>query len=265
MNTIIIAPTGKMGRLIIEEALTFPDLNIVGAVASENSPSVGKDIGLVARTGQLLGLKVVGDLSTIIETGDLIIDFSTVEASLKVLELAVQYKKKLVCGTTGFSNEQFNLFKEASKSIPILYAANTSKMIHLMNKAIGLLTSELGDEVDIEIIEMHDAHKKDAPSGTSLEMGKLISDIRHHNFDDYVEYGRKNQRESGKIGYHSVRAGNIPSTHTIIFGMENERLEITHHAYNWNALAKGACLCALFLKNKEKGWYDVQEALKTDF
>lgn len=262
MNTIIIAPTGKMGRLIIEESLKFEGLTLVGAVSSKNSPSVGKDIGLVARTGHLLNIDVVDDLKTIIKNCDVIIDFSTIESSLHVLELAVQYKKKLVCGTTGFSNEQFNLFREASKSIPILYAANTSKMIHLMNEAIGLLTSKLGDDVDIEIIEMHDAHKKDAPSGTSLEMGKLISNIRDKNFDDNVEYGRKNKREAGKIGYHSVRAGNIPSTHTIIFGKENERLEITHHAYNWNALANGACLCALFLKDKEKGWYDVQEALK---
>ena len=130
--------------------------------------------------GYDLGVPVVDDLGTVIDECDVIIDFSTKEMAMEVVKLAIEHKKALVCGTTGFSAEEFSEFEKAAEFIPMLYAANTSKLVNVMNKLLELVAKTVGEELDIEILEMHDQWKKDAPSGTSKEMGEvkkqLVSD-----------------------------------------------------------------------------------------
>jgi len=113
-----------------------------------------------------------------------------------------------------------------------LYAANTSKLVNVMNRLLEYAVKAIGQEVDIEILEMHDQHKKDAPSGTSKEMGEIMAHALGKELKDVAVYGREGEspREPGTIGYHSLRAGNIPSSHTVYLGGLGERLEITHHS-----------------------------------
>ena len=146
-------------------------------------------------------------------------------------------------------------FEEAGKQIPMLYAANTSKLVNIMNKLLELVTATLKDEIDIEILEMHDQWKKDAPSGTSKEMGEIMAHALGKELSDIAVYGREGEspREPGTIGYHSLRAGNIPSSHTVYFGGMGERLEITHHSYNWEALQEEPVTVLLILKGKALG------------
>ena len=106
-----------------------------------------------------------GRLESVIDNCDVIIDFSTKEMAMDVLEQAVAHGKALVCGTTGFTEEEIQKFKEAAEKIPMLYAANTSKMVNVMNKLLETVVSILKDDVDIEILEMHDQWKKDVPAG----------------------------------------------------------------------------------------------------
>ena len=183
---------------------------------------------------------------------------------MEVLAAAIAHKKALVCGTTGFSEDEFEAFKKASQIIPMLYAANTSKLVNVMNKLLEFVTKTVGKELDIEILEMHDQWKKDAPSGTSKEMGEVMAHALGKELKDIVVYGREgvSPRETGTIGYHSLRAGNIPSSHTVYFGGMGERLEITHHSYNWECFARGACDCAIYLKDKEPGFYSIKDVLK---
>ena len=154
-------------------------------------------------------------------------------------------------------------FEEAGKQIPMLYAANTSKLVNIMNKLLELVTATLKDEIDIEILEMHDQWKKDAPSGTSKEMGEIMAHALGKELSDIAVYGREGEspREPGTIGYHSLRAGNIPSSHTVYFGGMGERLEITHHSYNWECFARGACDCAAYLDGKAPGFYSIKDVL----
>ena len=154
-------------------------------------------------------------------------------------------------------------FEEAGKQIPMLYAANTSKLVNIMNKLLELVTATLKDEIDIEILEMHDQWKKDAPSGTSKEMGEIMAHALGKELSDIAVYGREGEspREPGTIGYHSLRAGNIPSSHTVYFGGMGERLEITHHSYNWECFARGACDCAAYLEGKGPGFYSIKDVL----
>jgi len=182
---------------------------------------------------------------------------------MEVLELAIAHKKGLVCGTTGFSQEEAQRFKDAAKEIPMLYAANTSKLVNVMNKLLELVATTIGEDADIEILEMHDQWKKDAPSGTSKEMGEIMAHAMGKELEDIAVHGRKGAcpREKGTIGYHSLRAGNIPSSHTVYFGFMGERLEITHHSYNWECFARGACDCAAYLADKEPGYYTIKDVL----
>ena len=182
---------------------------------------------------------------------------------MEVLDAAIAHKKALVCGTTGFSPEEMQRFRDAAKEIPMLYAANTSKLVNIMNKLLELVTKTAGNDLDIEILEMHDQWKKDAPSGTSKEIGETMAHALGKELSDIAVYGREgaSPRVPGTIGYHSLRAGNIPSSHTVFFGGMGERLEITHHSYNWECFARGAVDCAAYLEGKEAGYYTIQDVL----
>lgn len=266
MKVIVIGPRGKMGRLITQAVAKRNDLTLAAAIAPKGRDYIGEDLGTVALVGKSLGIPVTDDLEDVIDTGDVIIDFSTRETSLEVLSLAVKHKKALVCGTTGFSPEEMQQFRDAAPSIPMLYAANTSKLVNIMNKLLELVTSTLKDEIDIEILEMHDQWKKDAPSGTSKEMGEIMAHALGKELDEIAVYGREGEspRIPGTIGYHSLRAGNIPSSHTVFFGGMGERLEITHHSYNWECFANGACDCAAYLAGKDPGFYTIKDVLHLD-
>ena len=143
MKVIVIGPKGKMGKLITQVAASRDDMELVGAIAPKGRDYIGKDLGTVAMTGFELGVPVTDDLESIIDSCDVIIDFSTKEMAMEVLDLAIAHKKALVCGSTGFSAEEMKHFEEAGKQIPMLYAANTSKLVNIMNKLLELVTATL--------------------------------------------------------------------------------------------------------------------------
>lgn len=263
MKVIVVGPRGKMGKLITQIAASRDDMELVAGVAPKGRDYIGKDLGQAALVGYDLGVPVVDDLESVIDQCDVIIDFSTREMAMEVLKMAIAHKKALVCGTTGFSPEEFQKFRDAANEIPMLYAANTSKLVNIMNKLLEIVTKAVGDEADIEILEMHDQWKKDAPSGTSREMGEIMAHAMGKELSDIAVYGREGEcpRQKGTIGYHSLRAGNIPSSHSVYFGFMGERLEITHHSYNWECFARGACDCAAYLEGKEPGFYTIQDVL----
>lgn len=263
MKVIVAGPRGKMGKLITQIAASREDMQLVAGVAPEGRDYIGMDLGQAALVGYDLGVPVVDNLESVIDGCDVIIDFSTKEMAMVVLELARKYKKALVCGTTGFSEEEMERFRAAASEIPMLYAANTSKLVNVMNKLLEIVAEKIGEEADIEILEMHDQWKKDAPSGTSKEMGEIMAHAMGKEISDLAVYGRHGEcpREKGTIGYHSLRAGNIPSSHSVYFGFMGERLEITHHSYNWECFARGACDCAAYLADKAPGFYTIQDVL----
>ena len=263
MKVIVMGPRGKMGKLITQVAAQREDMELVAGVAPKGRDYIGTDLGTAAMVGRELGVPVTDDLASVIDDCDVIIDFSTKEAAMEVLDLAVAHGKALVCGTTGFGPEKMNRFREASEKIPMLYAANTSKMVNVMNKLLEMVVNILKDDVDVEILEMHDQWKKDAPSGTSKEMGEIMAHAMGKELSDIAVYGREgaSPRVPGTIGYHSLRAGNIPSSHTVFFGGMGERLEITHHSYNWECFARGACDCAAYLAGKPAGFYTIHDVL----
>lgn len=262
-KVLVIAPKGKMGKLIVQIVNERDDMKLVGTVAPPGRTYIGEDSGIAAGLGIKIGSPVFDNIDDVIGHCDVIIDFSTTEMSMAVLAKAVSNNKAVVCGTTGFTKDELVNFEKAAKVIPVIHAANTSKAVNCMNKLLEMTTKAIGYDADIEIIEMHDRKKLDAPSGTSKEMGHIIAENLDVSFDDVAKYGRhgKGERPENEIGYHSIRSGDISSSHTVIFGMMGERLEITHHAYNWLCFARGACDCAKFLDDKTTGMFHVSDVI----
>lgn len=264
MKLAITAPAGKMGKLVVREALKRPDdFEIIGAIGRPGSDYIGKDVSVAAKT-DFVGANTTTDIDALVAACDGVVDFSTVECAMDVARSCAKYGKPILIGTTGFTAEQEAELEEIAKKIPLLIAHNTSKAVNLIYEIAKIMTRVLGAESDIEIIEMHDRKKLDAPSGTSREMGMAIAEELDKNLDDIADYGRKRGRgvrEDGRICYHSIRAGDISSTHTLMFGMAGERVEVTHRAYDFSTFAKGSLDGILFLLGKEPRIYAYKEVL----
>jgi len=264
MRISVTAPKGKMGSLILQSAIERNTITIAAALAPSGRPYLGQDAGLVCGLGASIGTLITDDWNEALQNTDILIDFSTVETGRFALNKALEYRIPLICGTTGFSPEDHAAFRSAAQSIPIMPAANTSRVIHLMSRLLKLSASELGSKADIELIEMHDRNKLDSPSGTSKELGHAICEGLGQNWESSVVFGRHGHgaRKTGELGYHSIRSGDISSSHTVLFGLTGERLEITHHAHNWRCFAEGALDCAEFLVGKAPGLYTVENAFR---
>lgn len=248
VNIVIIAPRGQMDKLIVEAAAKREDIRIAGGVGTPGRDYIGKDIGIVAGLGFEVGAVVYDDIENIIDECDLVVDFSTVELSMEVLESCIAHKKALICGTTGFTEEQTAALLAAGEKIPMMKAANTSYVVNVMRELLGEAAAKLGSKCKIEIIEMHSETKIDAPSGTAIELAEEMAErAPDKTYDD--------------IAFHSIRAGNTPSTHRIIFGCMGEKMEISHDAYDWRCYAEGACDAVEFMADKEPGLYSMEDVI----
>lgn len=248
VNVVITAPRGHMDKLIVQAAAKREGIRIVGGVGTPGSDYIGKDIGTVAGLEEEIGAPVVDDIEKIIDACDLVVDFSRVELSMAVLDACLSHGKALICGTTGFTEAQTEALLAAGEKIPMMKAANTSYVVNVLRKALGDIAAKLGAKCSIEIIEMHSETKLDAPSGTAIELAEeMASRAPDKSFDD--------------IAFHSVRAGNTPSTHRVIFGCMGEKLELCHDAYDWSCYAEGACDAVEYMAEKEPGLYSMEDVV----
>lgn len=250
MKVIVTAPKGKMGKLIIKVAVERDKIDVSAALGPKGRPYIGEDAGLASGLGYKIDAPVVDDLSAVIDGCDVIVDFSTVELSMEVLGMAVRHKKPLILGTTGFSGEQLREIAAAAKEIPVLKAANTSYVISVMKDILAAAAKALDGKSDIDIIDMHDRMKKDSPSGTAIELAGFMAKA----------IGRENDLDF--VNFHSIRSGDISSSHTVIFGCLGERLEITHHAHDWECFARGATDAAFFIADRAPGFYTMQDVIR---
>ena len=154
---------------------------------------------------------------------DFVIDFSSPEGSLSLLKKAGGKNVLIVCGTTGFTNFEFEELKELAKFCKILYSQNFSIGVFKLAKVLKILSTEFAD-YDAEILEKHHNLKKDSPSGTALLMGKTIADARGVDFDEVKNFNRKSQRKDGEIGFASIRQGAIFGFHEVSFAGKDERI-----------------------------------------
>jgi 4-hydroxy-tetrahydrodipicolinate reductase len=259
----IVGVSGRMGTVLCKAAEQANETTLAAAISRPNSLSIGKDAGELSGLGTL-GIKVVDDLSAVIDDFDVLIDFTRPDASMVIIEQCRKAGKQLVIGTTGYSDAQKSVIAEAAKDIAIVLAPNMSVGVNLALNLLALAAKVMGDYTDIEIIEAHHRHKVDAPSGTALRMGEVIADALGQDLKDCAIYGREGitgERDRKTIGFSTIRAGDIVGDHTVMFADEGERLEITHKATSRMTFANGAVRAAIWLKDKPNGLYDMQDVL----
>ncbi|WP_297211567.1 MULTISPECIES: 4-hydroxy-tetrahydrodipicolinate reductase [Thermodesulfovibrio] len=259
----VCGAAGRMGSRIIALSKEYAELKVVGAIESKANPKVELDAGAVAGIGEM-GVKISEDISKVIGETDVVVNFTSPEATLEHLEIVRKNKKSMVIGTTGFSNEQISIIQNASRDIPIVLSPNMSIGVNLLFKILRDVARVLGDDYDIEIFEAHHRMKKDAPSGTAVKMAKVIAEALGRNFDEVAVYARKGiigERTKKEIGIQTVRAGDIVGEHTVLFGGLGERIEITHKASSRDTFARGALKAALWLYGKSAGLYDMGDVL----
>ncbi len=264
--TVRIAVTGaagRMGKTLIEAIKNAEGCKLTAAFERPDSSLVGVDAGELAGLGKN-GVIVSGDLEKHAAQFDVLIDFSVPAATLNNAKICAAHGKKIVIGTTGFSAEQKNELLGSIKNIAACMASNYSTGVNVCFKLLALAAQVLGDDYDVEIYEAHHKHKIDAPSGTALSMGEVVAKTLGRNLRDVAVYGREGitgARKRETIGFATVRAGDIVGDHTVMFGADGERVEITHKASSRMSFARGAVRAANWLGAQQPGLYDMQDVL----
>jgi len=251
---------GRMGKRIIALASNDPELEIKSAIERADHPGISIDAGREARIGPI-NVPVKSGLT---EKVDVLIDFSAPAATRLRIKECLDFKTAMVIGTTGLSDDDVQQIKKASQSIAIVQAPNMSAGVNLIFSVVGSIAKALGPDYDIEIIEAHHRHKKDAPSGTALKIAEVIADAIGAELSKAAVFGRQGavgERKKGEIGILAKRSGDIVGTHTISFGTIGEEIELTHRATSRDTFALGALRAAKFAASREAGLYSMQDVL----
>jgi len=259
----VVGASGRMGQSLIKAATLAGKATLAAAVSRPESLAIGKDAGELAGISAI-GVKVIDDLTVVIDQFDVLIDFTRPDASMAFIEICRQAGKKLVIGTTGYSEAQKTLIAKAANDVAIVMAPNMSVGVNLSLKLLEMAAKVMGEYTDIEIIEAHHRYKIDAPSGTALRMGEVVATTLGRDLKDCAIYGREGntgERDKKTIGFSTIRAGDIVGEHTVMFADDGERLEITHKATSRMTFANGAVRAAVWLKDKQNGLYDMQDVL----
>jgi len=259
----IVGAGGRMGRMLVAEARGQEGLRVVAGSEPAGSKFLGEDMGALAGVGAL-GAKVSGDSAAVFEASDLVLDFTIAAASVRHAELAAKHGRALVLGTTGLDAAQGAAVRRAAESAPILWAANYSLGVNLLLSLVEDAARRLGEEYDIEVLEMHHRHKVDAPSGTALALGEAAALGRGIDLaarSQRVRDGVTGPRRNGDIGFATLRGGDVAGEHCVIFAGVGERIELGHRATTRAIFARGALKAARWLAGKPAGLYDMKDVL----
>jgi len=254
---------GRMGRALVEACRDDGQALLAGAADRLDSPSLGRDAGEIAGLC-MQGVPLVGGVAALGDDFDVLIDFTTPEATLASLGHCRAHGRRLVIGTTGLDETQKAAISDAATDIAIVFAPNMSVGVNLTFKLAEMAARVLGDSVDIEIIEAHHRHKVDAPSGTALHLGEVVAEALGRDLSECAVYGREGRtgpRERATIGFETIRAGDIVGDHTVLFAATGERIELTHRASSRMTFANGAIRAANWLMDKPHGLFDMQDVL----
>ena len=249
----VFGASGRVGKLLLENLKETPTMS-VSSVFVRNELDFSVDPSVLITT----------DMKSFLSACDIVIDFSLPDACEMLLEAAMKTPRPLVIGTTGLNAHQLNLLKDASQIMPILYATNMSLGVALLNNLVQQASAALKG-FDIEIVEMHHKHKKDAPSGTALTLGEHAARGRGLDLDKVRISGRDGnigERSEDEISVMALRGGDIVGRHTVGFYNDGEFIELNHTATSRNTFSKGAIRAAQWLVSKESGLYSIADCLE---
>ncbi|MGE0756051.1 MAG: 4-hydroxy-tetrahydrodipicolinate reductase [Pirellulaceae bacterium] len=251
---------GRMGLRLVALGMMDPDLQVAAAMEFASHPDLGKDAGVLAGVGPI-GVPLS---STVISDLQVVIDFSVPEATGHLLEACLAKKIPLVIATTGLSTQLKHRIGEAAETIPVVWSPSMSTAVNLAMRLAAVAAQTLQHYpggADVEIIERHHRFKEDAPSGTALRFGEIITNIMGQTTPRHGRQGMTGKRPRHEIGYHALRVGDNPGEHTIVFGMLGETLEVTVRATNRDCYATGALQAAKFAARQQPGLYSMYDVL----
>jgi 4-hydroxy-tetrahydrodipicolinate reductase len=263
MRIGIVGCNGRMGRMLMEAVLAAKGCTLSGGTERAGSEFIGRDLGaLLGR--ESLGASVSADPKALFAVSDAVIDFTTPASSLAHAALAAESGKVLVVGTTGLSKDDEARLAEAARSCPLVYAPNFSVGVNLLMALTERAAAILGEDYDIEIVEMHHHHKVDSPSGTALGLGRAAARGRQVVLDNVwckSRDGHTGARPKGEIGFATLRGGDVVGDHTVMFAADGERIELTHKASARSVFAKGAVRAARWAAGQPTGLYSMRDVL----
>ena len=263
MRLIVAGAGGRMGRTLIKAIAETPGLVLAGATEGEGSPFLGQDSGVLAGLPPNR-VNVISEVRPGTLAADAILDFTVPAATVALAALAAETKLAHIIGTTGTSAADDAKIAEAAKKTVVMRSGNMSLGVNLLAVMTKKVAAALGEEFDIEIVEMHHNKKVDAPSGTALLFGEAAAAGRKVDLKTHSERGRDGHtgaRKAGTIGFASLRGGNVAGDHSVIFAGADERIELTHKATDRMIFARGALKAAMWTRGKPPGLYNMLDVL----
>ena len=252
INLAISGCLGRMGQQIIKSSRSNKNFKLV--TLTENK-IINKKIA---------GIKLNLNTDQAFKKTDIIIDFTVPNCTLDILKIASKLKKRVVIGTTGFTQKEEALIKNFSKKIPILKAGNMSLGVNLLMYLTEIASKSLNEDYLSKVFEVHHKHKKDYPSGTALMLGKGIANGKNKNLYNLIGKKFLNKKSfpyAKKINFNSIRSGEIIGEHEVAFSSGKEIIRLNHEAFDRALYSDGALTAAKWLMNKKPGLYSMRDLL----
>ena len=257
MKIAIAGAGGRMGRVLTRVFNETPGCAVVGGLEIKGSPLVGAAMG---DTGAI----ITDDPATLFKSIDAVIDFTVPAATLSLVEYSASAGIVHVIGTTGIDADGDQKVRSAAKTARIVKSGNMSLGVNILASLVKKAAKALGEEFDIEVLEMHHRHKIDAPSGTALLLGKAAAEGRGIGLAKRsirTRDGHTGARPVGDIGFATLRGGSVVGDHTVMFAGNSERIELTHKAESRDLFAYGAVKAALWARDQKPGLYSMADVL----
>lgn len=260
INVAVTGASGRMGSKIIKNIMEQDDMQLVAAIEAPKTPFLGRDVGEVIGVGNIgVEISSANELYHVLnETKpDVLVDFTVANAAVETIKVTAECGINLVVGTTGFSDAQLTWIEKtiADNNVKAVIAPNMAVGVNVFFKILKDLAPILSD-YDVEIIEAHHKHKKDAPSGTAVRAYEIIATELGKDPDKVGVYGRKGmvgERTNDEIGIHAIRGGDIVGDHTVLFAGDGERLEIVHRAGSRQAFVTGVMKAIRYVLTAPEG------------
>ena len=263
MRIGVIGAAGRMGQAIIRQVSETAGCQVSAACEAPGSPAIGRDAGACAGLDDL-GIEIGREVEPVIAASDCVIEFTLPQSTMKHSALTANAGVPHVIGTTGIDDRSEAELRAAGQRTALVYAPNMSLAVNLLIALTRQVAATLDEAFDIEILEMHHRHKIDAPSGTAVALGRAAAEGRGADLNEvaqWTRHGVTGERKKGDIGFATLRGGNVVGDHTVIFAVENERLEISHQAQSRQIFARGAVHAALWTRNRKPGFYTMFDVL----
>tara|TARA_B110000046_G_scaffold177301_1_gene203904 strand:+ start:34 stop:810 length:777 start_codon:yes stop_codon:yes gene_type:complete len=252
INLAITGCLGRMGQQLIKSSRSNKSFKLVAL--TENKP-IDKKVA---------GIELISNTVEAFKKTDVIVDFTVPKCTLEILKISSKLKKRVVIGTTGFTQKEEASIKEYSKKIPILKAGNMSLGVNLLMYLTEIASGALGHKYLSKVFEIHHKHKKDYPSGTALMLGKGIADGKNKNLHSLIGKKFLNKKSfpfGKKINFNSIRKDEIIGEHEVTFSSGKEIITLNHEAFDRALYSDGALTAAKWLMNKKAGLYSMRDLL----